>query len=583
MKFLHSLPEHAMFWLRQRLSNRQFLLLSGVLVGLSSATAAILLKTVVHYLRMLLTGDHGWPYQYLIYLCLPLTGLLLCGFFLSRFYRKGRFRMGVAGVMYYLHRHSGLMPGKDIFANLATSVLTMGFGGSAGLEAPIVASGAATGSKYAANYQLNYKERSLLIACGAAAGIAAVFNAPVAGVLFALEVILAEISLAAFIPIMLSAVSGVLLSSLWLQEDILLRFNNIHPFHYQNVPWYILLALGAGMLSLFYVRCTHFIDRHVLRYLPAKRSRVIAGGLVLALLIAFFPPLFGEGYESIKSLSKGAMQELFAHGLLERLIRYQQVALVFTGIILLLKVAAVRATMLGGGNGGNFAPSLFIGAYWGFLFARLVNLSGLASVPEINFITVGMASLLSALYHAPLTAIFLIAEITGGYELLIPLMLVSAITNAFTRRFEPIPMEVKHVAEELGMAEPRDIPLVPDFADKDAPLLETGKSDESVLAILQQAGFSIYPVVRPGMQYAGYVLWDDVRKHLEENDGTPFRLKAFIRTTPVTLYPTTNLEEALLEMDKFGLWYLPVCDHGTFKGFVSKTELLRYLRSEKKG
>lgn len=583
MKILHSLPEHAIFWLRQRFTNRQFLLFSGILVGLSSATAAIILKTVVHYLRMLLTGDHGWPYQYLIYLCLPLAGLLLCSFFLSRFYRKGRFRMGVSGVLYYLHRHSGMMPGKDIFANLATSILTMGFGGSAGLEAPIVATGAATGSKYAANYQLNYKERSLLIACGAAAGIAAVFNAPVAGVLFALEVILAEMSIAAFIPIMLSAVSGVLLSSLWLQEDILLRFNNIHPFRYQNVHWYILLALGAGLLSIFYVRCTHVIDHHVLRRLPARRSRVLAGGLVLAVLIALFPPLFGEGYESIKSLGKGTVQELFAHGLLEHVARYQQLALVFTGFILLLKVAAVRATMLGGGNGGNFAPSLFIGAYWGFLFARLINLSGVATVPEINFITVGMASLLSALYHAPLTAIFLIAEITGGYELLIPLMLVSAITNAFTRRFEPIPIEVKHVAQELGMAEPREIPLVTDFADKDAPLLQTGKSDAGILAILQQGERSIYPVAGPDGQYVGYVLWEDVRRYLEENEDPRFRLQAFVRTTPVTLYPSTNLEEALLEMDKFGLWYLPVCDHGTFKGFVSKTELLRYLRTEKKG
>lgn len=581
MKILHALPGYILFWLRQHLNNRQFLLLSGVLVGLTSAAAAIVLKTAVHHLRLLLTGNYHLPYQYVLYLLLPMGGLFLCSLFLARFYKKP-FRMGVSGVLYYLNKKSGLIPGRDVLANLLTSTFTMGFGGSAGLEAPIVAAGAATGSNYASGYQLNYKERSLLIACGAAAGIAAVFNAPVAGVLFALEVLLAEISIAAFIPIMLAAVSGVLLSSMLLEEDILLRFSNIHPFRYQNVPWYILLALGAGLLSIFYVRSSHFIDKLVLRLLPRKSGRAIMGGLLLALLIAFFPSLFGEGYESIKLLGKGSVQEIFEHGLLEHAATYQQLALVFTGLVLLLKVAAVRATMLGGGNGGNFAPSLFIGAYWGFLFARLVNLSGMAQVPEINFVTVGMASLLSALYHAPLTAIFLIAEITGDYELIIPLMLVSAITNAFTRRFEPIPIELKHVAAEIGLEEPRVVPPVTDFTDRNAPRLRLDHKDAEALDILQAGTSSIYPVLDVGGNYAGYVLWEDVHRYLEEQEEKDFRLQHFVRSSPVTLYPATTLEEALLEMDKLGLWYLPVCERGDFRGFVSRTVMLQYLRSSDK-
>ncbi len=304
----------------------------------------------------------------------------------------------------------------------------MGFGGSAGLEAPIVITGAAFGSNYSKTYDLDKKEKTLLLACGIAAGIAAVFNAPIAGVLFALEVLIIDISISAFTPLILSAATGALISKIFLNDDVLLSFQLQQPFNYFNVPFYILLGILAGLISIYHARTFTKIEGLFSNAPKKKYLNVLIGGVALAMLLFIFPSLFGEGYQSIKLLSTQHPENLLDNSILQSLKNNQWIVLAFIGAIIFIKSIATGLTIGSGGNGGNFAPSLFVGSYLGFFFSRCINMLNLGNLPENNFTIVGMAGVLSGLYHAPLTAIFLIAEITGGYTLMIPLMIVSSIS-----------------------------------------------------------------------------------------------------------------------------------------------------------
>ncbi|HRD38635.1 MAG TPA: chloride channel protein, partial [Bacteroidia bacterium] len=325
-----------------------------------------------------------------------------------------------------------------------TSGLTIGFGGSAGLESPIVSTGSAIGSNFARTYKLNYKDRTMLLAAGAAGGIAGAFNAPIAGVLFALEVILVDISISAFIPLLIASASGALLSKIILHESSLLFFKLKQPFDYHNVLFYILLGLLSGIISLYYVNFFERVDQFFLK-INSKITKWVIGSLSLALLFALFPSLFGEGYESIKSLSEMNVEQLYHDSIIFESINNQWIVLIFILAVMLLKSVAAAITLGSGGNGGNFAPSLFVGAYLGFAFAFFLRLLGFDNVPLVNFTIVAMAGILSGVFHAPLTGIFLIAEITGGYELIIPLMIVSSFSYVIAKYFQPDSLEIRRL------------------------------------------------------------------------------------------------------------------------------------------
>ena len=408
-------------WLHRKLNPKQFLIVSSILVGLTAGGMAVVLKTVVHYIRITITKDFHLNFQHFLYLIFPTIGIFFTALIIRKYF-KGKLEKGTESILFSIVKKGSFLPKHLMYSNAITSAITVGFGGSVGLESPIVTTGSAIGSNYSRTYHVNYKDRTLLLACGAAAGIGAAFNAPIAGVLFALEVLLADISISAFIPLIISAATGALLSKIILKEEILLSFKLTQKFDYHNVPFYIILGLLAGVMSVYYLRVFLKIETSIHHKTWSIYTKALVGGLSLSILILIFPPLFGEGYESIKTFSSLETNELFAHSVFADLITNKLAIALVIILTMLFKPIAAALTVGSGGNGGNFAPSLFVGAFLGFGFAIILSLLGFRDIPVSNFTLVAMAGILSGVFHAPLTAIFLIAELTGGYELMIPLV-----------------------------------------------------------------------------------------------------------------------------------------------------------------
>jgi CIC family chloride channel protein len=442
-------------WAQQKLPGKQFLLAASILVGLSTGLAAVLLKTLVFYIHELFTYNYNIPYQNFFKLVFPMIGILLTVYYVNRF-NKGKLGRGAANILFAIARKGSLLPRDQMYSHVFSSALTVGFGGSAGLEGPIVTTGSAIGSNFARTYRFPIKDRTLLLAAGAAGGIGATFNAPIAGVLFALEVLLAEVSISSFVPILISAACGALVSKIILKEEILLTFELTSHFEYSDVPFFMVLGLICGLMSVWYSRIFPSVESVFRKAQLPDYQKAIFGGFVLAFLVMLFPPLFGEGYAAIKSLARQEPFELLQGSVLEPYIHKPWLVLVFVLVIALVKAVAAAVTVGSGGNGGNFAPSLLVGATTGYFFSSLVNLSGIAHLQVVHFTLVGMAGILTGIFHAPLTGIFIIAEITGGYELMIPLMMVSALSFAMVKYMEPFSMEMRKMAMKGQIPQDKD-------------------------------------------------------------------------------------------------------------------------------
>lgn len=580
------LYERMIAYLQSKLNERQFLIFSSVLVGISSALAAILLKELVfniHYWffeRKILTGN------FLIIAFLPMAGILLTAWIIQRYF-NGKLGGGNAHVIYSVLYKQSRLPAPLMFSHILTSAITVGMGGSSGLETPIVTTGAAFGSNYGKTYQVSSTTRTLLLASGVAAGISAAFNAPIAGVLFALEVIVTELKIAAFIPLLIASASGAILSKIILNDDILLTFSLQEPFNYRNVPFYILLGILAGLISVYYTAVFSRIEKIFGRvkkkyFVP----RAIISGSILALLIMIFPPLLGEGYSSIKLLALQNPLQTFDKSILGSLTNNTWMLLLFSGIIIFIKAIATSLTIGGGGNGGNFAPSLFVGAYFGFVFASLLNATGWVHVPVSNFTIVAMAGILSGIFHAPLTGIFLIAEITGGYDLIVPLMIVSALSFAISKYIQPLSLDrIKlqamgvsgHVSGATRLF--NDI-KVAEIIETNFELLLPEQSLFDVRKAISRSQRNVFPVVDSENNFLGIITMDAIRDILFETEKIrSLKVKDLVQGVEFTSHPDDTLDQVLNTFDRTHTWNLPVTDNGKYLGFVSKSSILDKLRT----
>ncbi len=579
--------EKWLLWGQLKLSGKQFIFLSAVLVGISAAFAVIALKTFAHWVFVFATYINGILKLSFINSLLPIAGILLTVFVVKRVL-GGSIEKGTSQILYAVAKKAGIIPKKQMYAQIVTSSLTVGLGGSAGLESPIVITGAAFGSNYAQQYRLGYRERTLLIGCGVAAGIAAAFNAPIAGVLFAIEVLLVDVSISAFTPIMIAAATGALVSAITLGEDILLSFRGQQTFDYHNIPFYALLGVFTGLVAIYYSRnfqrTEHFFSR--LRFKPYKKAFV--GASVLALLIFIFPTLFGEGYESIKTLSENDPGKILENTLFAEF-RHSNIALLlFVGLTMLAKAFATGITLGSGGNGGNFAPSLFLGSYAGFFFSRLLNFTGF-HLPVSNFTMVGMAGILSGLFHAPLTAIFLIAEITGGYDLMIPLMIVSSISFAISKKFEKHSLDVKNLAKK-GHAF---------TSNKDANILSTLETEkiihtdyltisadenlEKLVDLISHSNQVVFAVVDKDRQLIGVVNFNEIREIIFSAFKVKYTPVSDVMAAPPALvYPNDTMETVMDKFEKTRALFLPVVKDGKYHGFISKAAALEAYREKLK-
>jgi CIC family chloride channel protein len=588
MKYL----KHHKFIIRfinANLSKNQFLILSGILVGLSAGTAAIILKTSVHYIHELSNAQlevFNYPY---LNLFLPLVGVLLTVWVTHRFL-NGKDGRGIANILLDISQRSGVMAKFKMYAQVVTSALTVGFGGSSGLEGPIAVTGAAIGSNYARTYRLSYRERILLLGCGVAAGISAVFNAPITGVMFAIEIILVGVIFSDFIPLIISAVTGALLSKIILDDNILFEFKSLKEFDHHNVPYYILLGIACGLLSVYYSRMSKKVEYFFHHYLQwSVYTKAIFGGLILALLCFIFPPLFGEGYDSVKLLAANNPGGILKGTFFAMENNSDWMIIFFVGLIFLTKVFATSITLSSGGTGGNFAPALFTGAFMGFFFATLLNKLNLGVLPINNFTLVGMCGILSGVMYAPLTGIFLIAEVTGGYDLIIPLMIVATSSYTIAKIFESHSMEMKDLIKGKKIfTENYDDNIlslikIHEVIDKDYEVASVNHNLTDLLALIRNSDNNIIAVKDEEGKFEGFIQFDKVRKLLLDPElKDTLTVRELLTKVNFKADINDTLSEVIEDFEKEDISYIPVFENGTFIGFISKTLFLTAYRNKLK-
>ncbi|HEV2353624.1 MAG TPA: chloride channel protein [Puia sp.] len=573
------------YLIRNRVSRIQYIMITATLTGFVSGVMAVLLKRLVQEAEKLV--QHFSDKEYLFVLC-PAAGLLLTTWIIQRFFR-GHIEKGIAMVLKAISRKSAIIPFRNNYLHFITSALTVGSGGSAGLESPIIATGSSLGSTMARLGLLRYSERTLMIACGAAAGIAAVYDAPIAGVMFAVEVLLAETVVSYFVPLIIAAVVGVLCSKIYIGGPNMLHFNITQHFDYKNVPMYVLVGIGSGFLSLYYAKAFRGVDKRVHAWKVNPYRKALAGGLMLAAFFLLFAPLYGEGYESVKMLASDLPARILPTAAWVRRIPQNLFLILFTGIIVFLKPITAAITIGSGGNGGNFAPSVFVGAFWGFFFSRLWNVTcwPWVQIPETNFTLVGMAGILSGVMYCPLTAIFLIAEITNGYELFIPLMIVSSIAYLIARTFEPYYMETKQLAMEgLIFTHHRESNILSTLSlaaltERDYHVLHPGDSVGDVVRLVGQTDKQVFAIVDDEHRLKGVIDLNDVREIMFQPElyGNVL-VKDLLHEPPAILSIDTRMSDVMSEFDKSSAKFLPVVDkHDKYLGFISRSRLFEEYRS----
>ena len=578
--------EKAINWIHQKTNEKQFLIFASILVGISAGIAAVILKLFVHAIRHYLVDEFFLKYDFkYLYLILPLIGIGIT-ILIVKYILHNQLSKGNTDILLAIAKKSSFLPFRQMYSHVITSAFTVGFGGSAGLESPIVSTGSAIGSNFARTYKLSYKDRTLLLAAGAAGGIAGAFNAPIAGVLFALEVILVDISITSFIPLLIAAASGALISKIILHESNLLFFKLKQPFDSNNFFFYVILGLLAGLVSLYYV---NFFDKIESKFhkIKSRFAKWIIGGITLAFLFALFPSLFGEGYESIIALSEFRTDDLIKDSLLFNLIDNKWILLVFIILTLLFKTIAAAITIGSGGNGGNFAPSLFVGAYLGFAFSFFLTLIGFKDIPVSNFTIVAMAGILSGVFHAPLTSIFLIAEITGGYELIIPLMIVSVVSYVIVKYFHPLSLDIRRLKDRgTIISENKDTSIlskidVKDMIEKDFATIHFQATLRNIIETIKHSKRNTFPVVKKNNKLLGIIYLDNIKEEMFKPELYDIvTAKEVMQKASMVINTTEDIFSIMKKFEESGQWNLPVVENEIYIGFLSKSTILDKYRHE---
>ena len=577
--------EIILFWLRKHLTRTQFLILSGILVGCTAGLAGVALKTVVHQIHWLITTKFQFEEQLFFYLLFPFLGIVLTALVVKFIYR-GNDRKGIPAILYEIARNSSIVSPVKMYSQIVQSSITVGLGGSAGLESPIAVTGAAIGSNFAKTYQLGYKDRTLLLAAGATAGIAAAFNAPIAGMMFAFEILLTGVVFTDFIPLVVAAVCGSLVSRVLLNEEALFLFQSRHSFNYKNIPFYLILGVACGLYARYYVLISQWVEHQFKKRALSRLQRAVIGGLVLSALCVLFPPLFGEGYTVVKGFANGQIREIMGISFLKYFPYQNWFILLFLGFICLFKVFATAATIHGGGNGGNFAPSLFAGGTLGYFVAVCCSQLGIANVPTANMVIVGMAGVMSGVLYAPLTAIFLLAESSSGYDLFIPLMMVSVIAYLFAKWFSDLSPEMKIMAEQgkiFTREHDQNLLLLlntADLIDRDVQRIAPDMPFSALIDLIRSGKRNLIAVVNEEQELQGVISLDDLRPVMFNKAlYDTLNVKDVMTAPPATIYADDDMRKVIKKFDETGTWNLPILNEDEqFAGFISKSVILNRYR-----
>ena len=574
-----------------RMSERNQLLLLSLVVGIVVGLAAVLLKTLIMLIQKRLDEAFGDVLQGAIYyLLLPGVGMLLAMLF-CRYVIRDNIGHGVTKALQAVSRHESRIKPHNMWSSIAASSVTIGFGGSVGAEAPIVYTGAAIGSNLARIAGLSYRSMTVLLGCGAAAAVSGIFKAPLAGVLFVLEILLFNISMTSMMPLLLSTVSAAMVSYIFLGTSTPFECT-LTPFALRNIPFYIVLGLFCGLCSIYFIRTTLTLEDKIgkVKNVYLKWAFCAVG---LGVLIFFFPPLFGEGYDSLGVLLNGKEFSLDGQTPLAFLTDSKWSVPLFFLLILLLKVFSMTLTNAGGGVGGTFGPTLFVGAIAGFVVARTLNLmsgNAPASVPEQNFVLVGMAGLMAGVMQAPMTAIFLIAEISGGYDLFLPLILTSTISFGVTRLAEKYSIYTKRIAQkgELLTHDSDQAVLtllkVSDVIETDFSTVKIDDTLGRLVEVVSESTRNIFPVLDSKDRFQGYVSLEMIRKDMFRTDVYETRhVFNYMRSAEEYVYEDEKMDSVMRKFEMTSAWNLPVVRHDrTYVGFVSKSKIFSVYRDELK-
>ena len=574
-------------WRYKHISNKQFTNIASAIIGLLAGLGAVTLKNLTHLIQQLLEGEFIKEIHGAFYFIFPIIGLLIVLLIIKYFIKK-KVGHGIPSTLYAISKKKGIMPRYQMWASLIAAPLTVGFGGSVGLEGPTVATGAALGSNFARLFHLNQTTRTLLIGAAAAGAMSSIFKAPIAAILFAVEIFSLELTFASMIPLLLASITAILTSHFFFGDDVLLHFDIQDKFQLNDVLFYVLLGGFSAIASIYFSK-VYFKIGSVFKKFKSAYARLLIGGLLLGAVVYLIPPLFGEGYATINNVLIGNITEIISENIFQIDINNTWLIISFLFGLVIFKVVAMSFTFGAGGIGGVFAPTLFTGSIWGYVFAMIINASNLFShqLSLTNFAMVGMAGLMAGILQAPLTAIFLIAEITGGYELFVPLMIVASISFLITKKYVPHNIYAAQLAKRGE--------LITHDKDKNVlMLLDLDKVIETNFVILNpemslgevvnnavaKSTRNHFPVVNKENEFLGILSLNDIRSIMFDKElYDKVKVGSLMHSaTDIIYYEKHSAEEILNKFRSTGSWNLVVLKNGKYFGFISKSRLLTAYR-----
>ena len=585
-----SLFQRLLLWREKKIKDKHFVLILSFVVGILTALAASLLKFLIEYIKHFLTENFDSTGVNWLYLVYPVIGILLTGLFIRNVVRDD-ISHGVTKILYAISRRQSRIKRHNTWSSLFASAITIGFGGSVGAEAPIVLTGSAIGSNLGSAFKMEHRTLMLLVGCGAAGAVAGIFKAPIAGLVFTLEVLMIDLTMGSLLPLLVSSVTAATVSYILHGTEAMFEFHMTEPFLMERIPAVLLLGILCGLVSLYFTRAMNRIEGLFRRY-SNPYIKLVIGGMMLSILIFMFPSLYGEGYDTIHMLLNGSsaadwdkvMDNSIFYG-------YGNLLLVYLAFVVLFKVFATSATNGGGGCGGTFAPSLFLGCVVGFVFSHFCNGYSLAplisdNIPEKNFALMGMAGMMSGVMHAPLTGVFLIAELTGGYDLFLPLMMVSVSSYLTIMIFEPHSIYSMRLAQKGELVTHHKdksvltLMNIESVVETDFEIVHPEQDLGEMVKVISKAKRNMFPVVDGRGMLIGIVVLDDIRNIIFRQElYHRFTVGRFMVVPPARINMDDSMEEVMRKFDETKAWNLPVVDEdGKYKGFLSKSRVLNTYR-----
>lgn len=579
------------FWMKvllfreKHIKEKTLVIILSLLVGLAAGLAAMVLKWLIHFisgsLTVFVTVDEG-NYLYILY---PVVGILLAVWYV-RYVVKDNISHGVTRVLYAISQNKSRLKPHNMYTSVVASSITIGFGGSVGAEGPIVYTGAAIGSNLGQAFRLSPRVLMILVGCGAAAGIAGIFKAPIAGMLFTLEVLMLDLTTVTVMPLLIASITAASVAYIFTGYDFEFFFVQSEPFVTERIPFFIVLGIFCGLVSLYFTRVMNMMENFFKKSLHKQWQRTAFGGMVLATLVFLFPPLYGEGYGSINSLLNGDPGSIVDGSLFYADRGNVWFIIVYIGLIIALKGFATSSTNGGGGVGGTFAPSLYVGCMTGFFFAFLINHLGFGMELSVkNFALMGMAGVMSGVMHAPLMGIFLTAEMTGGYELFLPLLIVSTLSYGTIKIFEPYSIYTMRLARRGELLTHHKDKAVLTLMKMNS-VIETeflsvtpDMNLRQMVDTISKSNRNLFPVLNDDKKLIGVVLLDDIRNIMFRPDlYRRMRVSTFMTMPPAKIEINESMDAVMKTFDNTGAWNLPVVEDGRYVGFVSKSKIFNSYR-----